>query len=296
MKRILTLLLCGALLLSGCGTTAGEGAYVGGQFGAILGSAIGGISGGPRGSDLGTVVGVAGGAMIGAVIGSAAEKAQQARYEERQRERDARYGRHDVVRHDDSRAADGSAVSRQTDDSGFDPTNSGDDRITFDDAPQGYPAGGDIAAGSPAAGEVYTTVQPRTVTVEQLERSMPGYRMRLSPLIEICRPGFVDRDGDGIIRAGEECRVSFEIMNRSSMTVYDITPTVIETTGNKHIHISPSIRVESIEPGKGVRYTATVMADKRLKDGEAVIKVAVAQGDREITSQVEEFRVETRRK
>lgn len=286
MKKTFTLLLGAALMLAGCGTSAGEGAYVGGQFGTILGSAIGGITGGPFGSDVGTVVGMAGGAAIGAMVGSAADRARQEKYEEMQRERDARYGRSD----DGRSTVGGDVASRSVDDSGFDPTNSGDDRITFDDAPQGYPGE------EKAAAEVYTTVQPRTVSVEQLERSLPGYRMRFSPLIEICNASFVDRDGDGIIRAGEECRVSFEIMNRSSMTVYDIQPTVIETTRNKHIHISQSIRVESIEPGKGVRYTATVLADRRLKDGEAVIKVAVAQGDKDITSQVKEFRVETRRK
>lgn len=290
MRKAFVLLLSAVLLLGGCGTYTGEGAYVGGQFGSVIGSAIGGISGGPRGSDLGTLVGMAGGAAIGAVVGSAADKAQQEKYEQYQRERDERYGRRGY----DSRRDDGGAYGDEdvayndgdtpagSDESGFDPTNSGDDRITFDD--------------TPASNDVYTTVEPRTVSMEQLKHTLPGYRMRLSPLIEVRNATFVDRDGDGVLRAGEECKVSFEIMNRSSMTLYDITPTVVETTGNKHIHISPSIRVENIAPGMGVRYTATVLAGKRLKDGEAVIRVAVAQGNNEITSQVEEFRVKTSRK
>lgn len=279
MKNVFVILLCAVLLFGGCGTYTGEGAYVGGQFGSVLGSAIGGISGGHRGSDIGTLVGMAGGAAIGAVVGSAADKAQQEKYGQQQRERDRRYGRGD----DGDVYSRGNAYDDGGDDgSGFDPTNSGDDRIMFDE-------------GATDDG-VYTTVEPCTVSVDQLRHTLPGYRMRLSPLIEVRNASFIDRDGDGVIRAGEECKVSFEIMNRSSMTLYDIQPTVVETTGNKHIHISPGIRVESIGPRRGVRYTATVQADRRLKNGEAVIRVAVAQGDKDITSQVEEFRIKTLRK
>ena len=84
-------------------------------------------------------------------------------------------------------------------------------------------------------------------------------------------------------------------MNNSDVEIFDVVPTVIEVSGNKHIHISPGIRVESIKPHQGVRYSATVKADKRLKDGNAVIRVAVAQGQNDITSQVKEFNITTRR-
>ena len=84
-------------------------------------------------------------------------------------------------------------------------------------------------------------------------------------------------------------------MNNSSAVIYGVLPTVVETSGNKHIHISPSILVESIMPGKGVRYTATVRGDKKLKDGTAVIRVAVRQGQNDITSQIKEFTIRTSR-
>ncbi|MDY4556767.1 MAG: hypothetical protein SO468_11410, partial [Prevotella sp.] len=90
-------------------------------------------------------------------------------------------------------------------------------------------------------------------------------------------------------------KVTFEIMNNSSAVIYGVLPTVVETSGNKHIHISPSILVESIMPGKGVRYTATVRGDKKLKDGTAVIRVAVRQGQNDITSQIKEFTIRTSR-
>lgn len=270
MRKTIVLLMCAVVALGGCGTYAGDGASNGAMLGSIIGSAIGGISGGSRGNDIGTLVGMAGGAVVGSAIGSAADKAQQEKYRQYQQERDDQYARRDLP----------------PDESGFDPTGSGDDRITFDD--------------SPSTGvrddAVYTTVHPRTLSVGQLESTLPGYRMHYSPLLEVRNMSFVDRDGDGIIRRGEECRLSFDIMNRSSIDLYDVQPTVVETTGNRHIHISPGVRVERIRPGRGVRYTATVAADRKLRDGEVVIRVAVVQGDKEVTSQVKEFRIATRKK
>lgn len=281
MKKVFILSLCATMVLSGCDTAAGVSAYGGASLGSILGSAIGGISGGPRGSDIGTIVGMAGGAVVGAAVGSAAEKAQQDKYRKYQEQRDARYSR-GYQQHDSS------DYSQRNDDSGFDPSNGGDDRITMEP--------------SDADNGVYTTVRPQTinpdhtVSVDQLASVAPGYSFKYNSLIEVRNASFVDDNGNGILQAGEVCKVTFEIMNRSDVVIYDVQPVVLETTGNKHIHISPALHVESIAPHKGVRYTATVAADNRLKDGEATLKVAVAQGNKEITSQVKEFTFATRRK
>ena len=115
-------------------------------------------------------------------------------------------------------------------------------------------------------------------------------------MIEIRNARVIDADRDGILRAGEECKVTFEIMNNSSKMLYDVQPTVFDVTGNKHIHISPNLHVERIAPNTGVRYTASILADKKLKDGTVVIRVGVAQGNKEITSQMKEFSVQTRRR
>ena len=114
MKKVLFILTSSVLMLSSCGTYTGEGAATGAAFGSILGSAIGGISGGWRGHDVGTIVGMAGGAVVGAAIGSAADRQEQRKYEAYQEEQE-RY------RH-----------QRQYDDSGFDASGRGDDRINFD--------------------------------------------------------------------------------------------------------------------------------------------------------------------
>lgn len=263
MKKILVYSTCAALTLSSCYST-GQGAYTGASLGSIIGSAIGGLNGGPRGSDLGTLIGMAGGAMVGAAVGNASEKAASGEY---QRHKEAIYG------------------NEQGDESGFDPNNGGDDRIEFDTAPN--------AAHVDAP---KSTVPAQEVSLHELAELKPTYNIKYNALIEVRNATFIDDNGDGILQDGEQGKVTFEIMNNSHEVLRDVVPTVIETTGNKRIHISPSIRVESIAPHQGVRYTATVLADKRLKDGAISLKVAVAQNGNEITSQVKEFAVNTRRK
>jgi hypothetical protein len=106
----------------------------------------------------------------------------------------------------------------------------------------------------------------------------------------------LDASRDGVLMRGEEARVVFEIYNNSSKPVYGVQPSVAEVTGNKHIHISENILIESIAPGRGVRYTASVKADSSLKDGTAVIKIGVLQANKEITSQSRQFTIQTRKR
>ena len=277
MKKVIAYSLVGAIMVSSC-STADSGASNGAFFGSILGSAIGGISGGHRGSDIGTIVGMAGGAIAGAAIGSANEKKEQKKYEEYLRQRNERYSREYQKRE----------ISRMNDESGFDPNNGGDDRIEME------PESPATASVRNSSDEPYTTVEAKTVTLDQL-KAMTNYNVNINERIQLRNVSFVDADGNGEIQPEEECKVSFEIMNNSDVEIFDVVPTVIEVSGNKHIHISPGIRVESIKPHQGVRYSATVKADKRLKDGNAVIRVAVAQGQNDITSQVKEFNITTRR-
>lgn len=272
------------MILSGCGSTAGEGMYVGTHVGAIFGTAIGGLNGGPRGADLGMLVGAVAGAAVGAAVGDAAEKARMEQYEqERQRRYEERTG---------NRNQGYDYPQGGYDDSGFDPTHSGDDRIDFET--------GDVAAtqGEPTfhVGGTSPTdpSEGRSLSVEQLGRMKPTYRFR--PMIELRNVVFMDADGDGAIVAGEQCQVMFDIMNNSSHPVYHIAPTVAETTGNRQITISPALRIDSIPARQGVRYTATVYAGKRLKDGEINIQVAVNTDDSGNAPKVEQFCIPTRRK
>ena len=271
------------LLLGSCDTYTGTGAYMGSTLGSIFGSAIGGIAGGPHGSDVGTIVGMVGGAVAGAAIGQATDQKQQAQREAdiadmraRRAERQARsqgsygYGTGNNY---------GYGTGNQSDaNSGFDASNSGDDRI-YDFKGSDY--SGNYSAQQPDVN------MPMQSGVENLAGDL-----RYTPDIEIRNARFVDDNQDGKIERGEMSKVIFEVYNRGSHTLYDVVPTVVEASGNRHIMISPNMHVESIQPGKGIRYTALVKADNRLKDGNAHFCVSVVQGDKKI-SKVCEFNIPT---
>lgn len=268
MKKVILLMLCSSLVMSSCDTYTGSGAYAGGSIGSILGSAIGGLSGGPRGSDMGTIIGMAGGAVVGAVIGSQADKAQA--------DREAAYQQDRVERRSGS---DYSNTPVTDNPEIFDSNNGGDDRL-YDFKGKDYT--GDYSAQQP------TTSMP-SATVEEL-----GARFSYSPTLEIVNARFVDDNEDNCLNRNETCKVIFEILNRGHKPVYDVVPTVVEITGNKHIFISPSIHVEKISPGSGVRYTAMVKADRKLKDGMARFCVSVIHEGKSI-SKVNEFNIPTKR-
>lgn len=268
MKKVILLMFCSSLVMSSCDTYTGSGAYAGCSIGSILGSAIGGLSGGPRGSDMGTIIGMAGGAVVGAVIGSQADQAQADREAAYQQDR---VERRSVNDYGNAPVTDNPEI--------FDSNNGGDDRL-YDFKGKDYT--GDYSAQQP------TTSMP-TATVEEL-----GARFSYSPTLEIVNARFVDDNEDNCLNRNETCKVIFEIVNRGHEPVYDVVPTVVETTGNKHIFISPSIHVEKISPGSGVRYTAMVKADRKLKDGMARFCVSVIHEGKSI-SKVNEFNIPTKR-
>lgn len=260
VTRKLTTAIIALAILVGCGTYAGSGAYAGATLGSILGSAIGGITGGPRGSDLGTIVGMGVGGAVGAAIGEQADKKMQEqserrreRIEQRRRERD----RDDYGYYNEQPPYE----QRPTYESGFDENNGGDDRI--------YDFKGSDYTGS------YSAQQPTTSANAQ---EQPAHTISALP-IKILNARFVDNNQNRCINRNELCKVIFELWNNSDQTLHDVQPIVTEETGNKHLGISSTIHIEQLEPGKAIRYTALVKADKKLKPGNAVIRLAAVAGN-----------------
>ena len=240
MKKSVIIGACSILLLSSCGSTAGEGAFNGAMLGGWFGSAIGGIIGGHYGHDVGTVVGMATGAVIGAQNGAEEEERRIEAYEEARRER-AERRRERIARHRGKRHRERvESETQENYDSGFDSTNSGDDRIEFESS---------VAESS-------------------------------STVFELKNVRFTDANGDGILQRSEVGKVSFEIKNITSQMQYDVIPAVVECTGNSHILISPSAHIENILPGQTLRYTAMVVADGSLKDGKAAFEITVSLSGR----------------
>ena len=74
MKRIISILLCGALL-AGCGiSNTGKGSLIGTGAGAGLGAGVGALIGGEKGAAIGAAIGAGVGAGTGAIIGRQMDK------------------------------------------------------------------------------------------------------------------------------------------------------------------------------------------------------------------------------
>ena len=274
MKKGSVIMMGAALLVSSCTTGAGAGAYAGSSLGSVLGSAIGGIVGGPHGSDVGTIFGMAGGAIVGGALGDAAEKAQH----------------RSAQQYDDDTYASGNSANYVGDD--FDPSqmvdnsNSGDDRIDF-----GAPSSS--GANAPM-GNVPMSNAPSSQSVDASRVEQIYGNAKSDGKLTIRNVRFADSNGDGMLSGDEIGQVSFEIYNETAAPIYNFDPSVVEAEANKRIYISPSVRVENIMPGQGLRYTATVKADRRIKDGEIRLLVS-AQKEGKPISYVTVVKVATQR-
>ena len=135
-------------------------------------------------------------------------------------------------------------------------------------------------AGAAIGNAVSTPRQKEDEYVEVIERkkSVPQRPVAVTNL-KIRNIRFIDDNRNHVIDAGENSKVIFEVVNEGRTPVYDIVPTVEEITGMKNIYISPSVMIEKIAPGEGIRYTATVYGGEKLKNGEVVLRVTVAAGD-----------------
>lgn len=295
MKKGSVIMMGAALLVSSCTTGAGAGAYAGSSFGSVLGSAIGGIVGGPHGSDVGTIFGMAGGAVVGGALGDAAEKKQAQEQHEVLSRRNQRIQREKAQRrsaqqYDDDTYASGNSANYVGDD--FDPSqmvdnsNSGDDRIDF---------GAPSSSGTNATiGNAPMANAPSTPSVDASRVEQIYGNAKSDGKLTIRNVRFADSNGDGMLSGDEIGQVSFEIYNETDAPIYNFDPSVVEAEANKRIYISPSVRVENIMPGQGLRYTATVKADRRIKDGEIRLLVS-AQKEGKPISYVTVVKVATQR-
>ena len=288
MKKGSVIMMGAALLVSSCTTGAGAGAYAGSSLGSVLGSAIGGIVGGPHGSDVGTIFGMAGGAIVGGALGDAAEKAQH---------RSAQQYDDDTYASGNSRSYSNGGNSTNYVGDDFDPSqmvdnsNSGDDRIDFG-APSS--SGANATMGNVPMANAPMSNAPSSQSVDASRVEQIYGNAKSDGKLTIRNVRFADSNGDGMLSGDEIGRVSFEIYNETDAPIYNFDPSVVEAEANKRIYISPSVRVENIMPGQGLRYTATVKADRRIKDGEIRLLVS-AQKEGKPISYVTVVKVATQR-
>lgn len=283
MKKCSIMIMSAALVASSCTTGAGTGAYAGSQLGSVLGSAIGGIAGGPRGSDIGTIFGMAGGAVVGAAVGDAATKQHHQDQDDTYMPSSNNNNKPVYEQPYSNNQPTYSSNQQPVDDIDptqmVDTTNSGDDRIDFD-----VNSSSTLPNNNPD-----TSVSMDAGRVEQIYGAKKAAE---SGKITIKNVRFVETAEHNVLHGGEVGKVMFEMYNETQAPIYNFMPTVVEADGNKRIYISPSVRVENIIPGQGLRYTATVKADKRIKDGEIRLLVS-AQRDGKPISYVTVVKVAT---
>ncbi len=89
---------------------------------------------------------------------------------------------------------------------------------------------------------------------------------------------FIDSNDNHYIDAGEHAKITFIVRNTGRDFVYDIAP-VITVSGTKEIYLSPTAIISELAPGRAVRYTAEVVATKKLKTGNAEFAVSFSNGD-----------------
>ena len=132
-----------------------------------------------------------------------------------------------------------------------------------------------------SAGSVSTTTVP-TAVVEVSETSAV-----IATPIKIENARFINEQNTTHIAKGELVKISFEIRNMSDAAINNVVPVVKETTGNKHLLISPSTLVERLAAHKAIRYTAYVSAEKTLKTGTAHFVIAIYSDNNQISNTIE---------
>ena len=226
---------------------------------------------------------MAGGAVVGGALGDAAEKAQRRSAQQ--------YDDDTYVSGNSANYSNGGNSANYVGDD-FDPSqmvdnsNSGDDRIDFG-APSS--SGANATMGNVPMSNALPSQSIDASRVEQIYG-----KAKSDGKLTIRNVRFADSNGDGVLSGEEIGQVSFEIYNETDVPIYNFDPSVVEAEANKRIYISPSVRVENIMPGQGLRYTATVKADRRIKDGEIRLLVS-AQKEGKPISYVTVVKVATQR-
>ena len=237
---------------------------------------------------------------MGGALGDAAEKKQAQEQHEVLSRRNQRIQREkaqhrSAQQYDDDTYASGNSGNYVGDD--FDPSqmvdnsNSGDDRIDFG-APSS--SGANATMGNAPMSNAPMSNAPSSQSVDASRVEQIYGNVKSDGKLTIRNVRFADSNGDGMLSGDEIGRVSFEIYNETAAPIYNFDPSVVEAEANKRIYISPSVRVENIMPGQGLRYTATVKADRRIKDGEIRLLVS-AQKEGKPISYVTVVKVATQR-
>lgn len=143
-----------------------------------------------------------------------------------------------------------------------------------------------------AIGNAVTTPPKEKVYRETEETNVSSGSYNAVSGLQITNIRFIDDNRNQTIDAGESCKIIFEIVNAGDVAAYNIVPVVEETSGMKHLQISPAAQVAYMDKDDRIRYTAVINAGKRLKSGEAVFRVYTSESNGAV-SDIHEFSIPT---
>lgn len=207
--------------------------------GALTGAHFGSMVGGILGGLNGGWRGHEVGTLVGMATGAATGAAVGHASEQSRKNKIERYHRNM-----EERAYAQQRSHQNYDESGFDSNNTGNDVIDF----------------SPSSNEDNT------------------YYGTTAGTLSVSKIYFNDENKDFKLHRKEKGEISFEMTNNTNKMMFNVMPVISEVNGNKHILISPSAKIESIAPGKSIRYTAMVIGDGSLKAGTADFCIEIYAG------------------
>ncbi len=108
--------------------------------------------------------------------------------------------------------------------------------------------------------------------------------------LEVSEVHYMDGNGNRSLNSNERSVIEMKIYNRGNYTLYDIAPQI--TCDQRRIVISPTAIVSALEPGRGFRYRAEVIAPKRVKDGLVTFSVSFGNKKNQVTAKTFRIRME----
>ena len=177
-------------------------------------------------------------------------------------------------------------------------------------SPRGHFMGTTIGAISGAAiGAIATSPRRQTANREEYENSRSlenkkkkvetkrtlGSLSGLKKDVRIVNVKFLGTSGGATLSSGETATVSYDIINVTSGNIPMLIPKMEFKHKAKNITISPMQSIVDLPSGEGVRYTVTITAGERIKNGDNAVLLYLSADDGATFTLMNELPFETRK-
>ncbi|MBQ3121022.1 MAG: hypothetical protein IJC08_00265 [Bacteroidaceae bacterium] len=177
-------------------------------------------------------------------------------------------------------------------------------------SPRGHFMGTTIGAISGAAiGAIATSPRRQTANREEYENSRSlenkkkkvetkrtlGSLSGLKKDVRIVNVKFLGTSGGATLSSGETATVSYDIINVTSGNIPMLVPKMEFKHKAKNITISPMQSIVDLPSGEGVRYTVTITAGERIKNGDNAVLLYLSADDGATFTLMNELPFETRK-